>query len=133
LLNAQTAAVVGVVCQLELRRYTGATLPGGTAITPVSHDTTNVAPATATYSYNSVPAGVSSVLRRVFWSSDEAAVNAGSIDEIETFVPLNIIWDAGYGDANVQALALREDESIIVYNTTGAVGLLDTWIEFTKE
>lgn len=133
LLNAQTIAIGGSVCQLELRRYTGATLPGGTAIVPVSHDTTNVAPATATYSHNSAPAGVSSVLRRVFWSSDEAAINTGTIDEIETFVPLNIIWDAGYGDANVQALALREDESIIVYNTTGAVGLLDTWIEFTKE
>jgi hypothetical protein len=69
----------------------------------------------------------------VFWSSDEAAISTGTLDELETFVPLNIIFDAGYGDSNVQPLALRQTQMAMVYNVTGAAGLLDTWIEFTKE
>ena len=48
-------------------------------------------------------------------------------------MPLNIIWDAGYGDANVQPLTLRQSQMAMVYNVSGAAGLLDTWIEFTKE
>lgn len=50
--NAQTAAVTGVVCQMECRLYTGtATLTTPTAVTPVSLDTTNSAPTTATYGH----------------------------------------------------------------------------------
>ena len=125
LLNAQTAAVTGVLCQLEMRGYfagsPGLTTP--TAVTPTSHDTTNTAPTTATYGH----AGT------IFWSSDEAAISTATIDELETFVPLNIIFDAGYGDSNVQPLTLRQTQMALVFNTTGAAGLLDTWIEFTKE
>lgn len=134
LLNAQTAAVTGVLCQLEFQFLTGtASLSGGSTITPITHDTTNTAPTTATYSHNSTIAGTQNVLRRVFWSSDEAAISTGTIDELETMVPLNIIWDAGYGDSNVQPLTMRQDKGCAVVNTTGAAGLLDTWIEFTKE
>lgn len=134
LLNAQTAAVTGVLCQLELRYYTGASFSvAGTAITPVAHDSTNSAPTTATYAHAGTLAGTSALLRRVFWSSDEAAISTGTLDELETMVPLNIIWDAGYGDSNVQPLTLRQNQLVAVYNTTGAAGLLDTWVEFTKE
>jgi hypothetical protein len=92
-----------------------------------------VAPAAAVYNQAGAPGGASSVLRRMFRSSEEANIIGASYSEIETIVPLNIIWDAGYGDANVQALTLRQDESVVVWNTAGAVGTLDTWIEFTKE
>ena len=134
LLNSQTAGVAGVVCLMELRRYTAASFGvAPTAIVPVAHDTTNVLPAAATYGYAGTPVGVSEVLRRVWWSSDEPAVGNGTVDEIETFVPLNIIFDAGYGEANVQPLTLRQDQMVSVWNTAGAVGLLDCWLEFTKE
>jgi len=133
LLNNQVASVVGVVCQIELRRYTGASIVGGVAVVPVPHASANVAPASAVYNHAGVPGGVSAVLRRVYRSSDEPIITGASNDEIETIVPLNIIWDAGYGDSNVQALALRQDESVVVWNTAGAAGTLDTWIEFTKE
>jgi hypothetical protein len=135
LLNAQTVAVTGVLCQLEFRAYQtgspGLTTP--TAVTPVSHDTTNTAPASAVYGHAGTIAGTALTLRRVFWSSDEAAISAATSDEFETYVPLNIIFDAGYGDSNVQPLTLRQNQMALVYNTTGAAGLLDTWIEFTKE
>ena len=133
LLNAQTVAVTGVLCQLELRLYTGAGLSAPTAVTPVEHDSTNTLPTTAVYGYAGTPSGTPVVLRRVFWSSDEAAISTATNDEFETYVPLNIIFDAGYGDANVQPLTLNQNEMVCVYNTTGAAGLLDTWIEFTKE
>lgn len=135
LLNAQTAAVTGVICQLEMRGYfagsPGLTAP--TAVTPTSHDSTNTAPASATYGHAGTIAGTATTFRRVFWSSDEAAISTGTLDELETIVPLNIIFDAGYGDSNVQPLTLRQNQMALVFNVTGAAGLLDTWIEFTKE
>lgn len=135
LLNAQTAAVTGVLCQLEMRGYfagsPGLTTP--TAVTPTSHDTNNTAPTTATYGHAGTIAGTATTFRRVFWSSDEAAISTATIDELETFVPLNTIFDAGYGDSNVQPMTLRQNQMALVFNTTGAAGLLDTWIEFTKE
>jgi hypothetical protein len=133
LLNAQTANVTGVLCQLELRFYTGAGLSSPTAVTPVKHDSTNTNPTTAVYGYAGTPSGTPVTLRRIFWSSDEAAISSATSDEFETYVPLNIIFDAGYGDSNVQPLTLNQNEMVSVYNTTGAAGLLDVWIEFTKE
>jgi hypothetical protein len=134
ILNAQTVVVSGVACLLEVRAYRGtATLTGGTAVTAVSHDSTNTAPTTLTLSHNSTPGGTSNLLRRVWWSSDEPAASGATVDELECLVPLNIIWDAGYADANVQPLTLRQDESFVLYNASGAAGLVDIWIEFTKE
>jgi len=135
LLNAQTVSVTGVLCQLELREYPATmTYAGSTAVTPTKHDSTNTLPASYTCGHNGTPGGsTGEVLRRIFWSSDEAAISTATSDEFETYVPLNIIFDAGYGDSNVQPLTLRQHEGVVVYNTTGAAGLLDTWIEFTRE
>lgn len=135
LLNAQTAAVTGVLCAIEWRVYQsgspGLTTP--TAITPIPHDTTNTSPTTATYGHAGTIAGTASTLRRIFWSSDEAAISTATLDELETLVPLNIIWDTGYADTNLQPLTLRQNQMAMVFNVSGAAGLLDTWIEFTKE
>lgn len=135
LLNAQTVAVGGVLCQLELRFYPATfTYGSSTAVTPTKHDSTNTNPTTFTCGHNGTPGGsTGEVLRRVWWSSDEALLSGATVDEMEANVPLNIIWDAGYGDSNVQPLVLRQDQGLVVWNTTGAAGLLDTWIEFTKE
>ncbi len=135
LLNAQTAGVTGVLCAVEFRAFFAGSpgLTSPTAVTPTSHDSTNAAPTTATYGHAGTIAGTPLTLRRIFWSSDEAAISAATLDELETLVPLNIIWDAGYGDANVQPLTLRQNQMAMVYNVSGAAGLLDTWIEFTKE
>lgn len=135
LLNAQTAAVTGVQCAIEFRGYfsgsPGLTTP--TAVTPIAHDSTNTAAASATFAHAGTIAGTASTLRRIFWSSDEATITGNTVDEFETYVPLNIIWDAGYGDADVQALTLRQNQMAMVYNVSGAAGLLDTWMEFTRE
>lgn len=136
LLNGQTAAVTGVLCNLEMRLTTGTpTWTTPTADTICSHDSTNSAP--TTYSHGNGGAafsgGTSYTLRRTNWSSDEASVSGSTQDELECLVPLNIIFDAGYGDSNVQPLTLNQNQMGHVYNVSGAAGLLDTWIEFTKE
>jgi len=133
LINAQTAAVTGVLCLGEVRIYTGAGLSGHTTVTPVPHDSSNSALDTVTIGTAGTPTGSSSVLRRYIWSSDEAAVGTGTWDEWECLVPLGLVWDAGYGDQNVQPLVLRQNEMLCIYNTTGAAGLVDIWIEFTDE
>lgn len=133
ILNNQTAAVTGVICLMELRRYTGAGWTTPTSATPVAHDTTNSALSSVTHGYAGTPTGTSSVLRRVLWSSDEAVASAATLDELECLVPLNIVWDAGYANTAAQMLALRASESFMNYNTSGAAGLADFWTEFLDE
>jgi hypothetical protein len=132
-LNIQTAAVTGVICLLEIRRYTSGTLSGHTTVTPVAHDTTNSALATVTIGYAGTLGGTPTTIRRIIWSSDEPKLTTAQNNEWECLVPLNIIWDAGYGDANVQPLVLRPNEMLVIYNVSGAAGLLDVWVEFTDE
>ncbi len=132
-INNQTAAVTGVITAGEIRRYTGAGLTGHTAITPVAHDTNNSALDTVTVGHAGTPTGTGTALRCYTWSSDEPALSAATSDEWECLIPLNIIWDAGYGDANVQPLVLRNGQALCIYNLTGAAGLVDTWVEFTDE
>lgn len=133
LLNSQTAGVTGVLCSIEIRKYTGASLTSPTAVTPTTHDSTNTGPTTITVGHAGTIGGTPFTLRRIFWSSDEAAISTATSDELETYVPLNIVFDAGYGDSNVQPLTLRQNEMAMVYNVSGAAGLLDVWIEYTKE
>jgi hypothetical protein len=68
------------------------------------------------------------------WNSDEPALATGTWDEWETIVPLNLIWDTGLDNTNLQTLNLREGQGVAL--KAGAAltaGLLDTVIEFTNE
>ncbi|MBI2818115.1 MAG: hypothetical protein HYX72_14365 [Acidobacteria bacterium] len=132
-LNNQTVAVTGVVCLGEIRRYSAAGLTGQTNVPAIAHDSTNSALQTVTVGTGGTPAGTSELLRRYLWSSDEPAVSGATVDELECLVPLNVLWDAGYGDANVQPLTIRQNEMLCLFNTVGAAGLVDVWIEFTDE
>jgi hypothetical protein len=135
LLNNQVAGVVGVACFMEIRKYpTAMTWTTPTAVAPVSHDSTNSALSSVTAGNSGTPSGSTGiVLRRIFWSSDEPSISTATSDELECFVPLNVIWDAGYGDASVQKVAVRQGEGFLLYNTTGAVGIADIWTEFLDE
>jgi hypothetical protein len=135
ILNTQTAAVTGVLVDLQLRVYQSGSpsLSSPTAITPTPHDSTNTAPASATYGHAGTIAGTAQTLRRIAWSNDEPAVSSATSDEFECLVPWNIIWDAGYGDSNVQPLTLNQNQMVLLFcNTNSTVGTLDTWMEFTK-
>jgi hypothetical protein len=135
MINYQTGAVTGVICALELRRYPATmTWTTPTSVSPVKHDTTNSALSSVTTGHAGTPGGSTpDVLRRFIWSSDEASASTATSDEWECLVPLNILWDAGYGDAAVQSLAIRQNEGVVLYNNSGAAGIVDVWMEFTDE
>ena len=134
LYNDQTAAVTGVVCAVELRTYlTGSPgLTAPTAFTPTTFDSTNTNPTTATYGYAGTIAGTATTLRRIIWSSDEAVVSAATSDELENYPALNVLYE-WQPHSDVQPITLRQNQMVMVYNVSGAAGLLSTSIEFTKE
>lgn len=133
LINAQATGVSGALCQLNVYAYTSgdAGLTGATQVIPVAHDT-RTGGASAFCAYLGTPTGTTQTLRRVFWSSDEQSNAAGTLDELETIVPLYVIFDAGYENNDVQPFTLRAGQMIAVMNLTGAAGRLDTWIEFER-
>lgn len=130
-LNSQTAAVSGVVTNLEIRRITAST--GGTAVTPTKHNPSgtaldaNVTVATgATETYGDL-------LRHFLWSTDEPAINALTIDEIETLPVWGCVWDVGYADTSVPKMPLRQNQGVaIIQPGSNIVGLCDIRIEFTQ-
>jgi hypothetical protein len=133
MLNIQTAAVTGVICLGDIRRYTSGTLSSSTAVTAVAHDTDNSALDTVTIGYAGTLGGTPSTFRRYIWSSDEPAVSSATSDELECIPILSCLWDASYGDSTVQPIVLRANQMLTVYNTSGAAGLADIYIEFLDE
>jgi len=131
--NAQTAGVTGVICQQELRLYTGtATITTGTAVSVVALDSTNTNPTTATYAHAGTLGGTSNVLDTWLWSSDEAAVSSATSDELECFLPLNKVYQ-WIPHSDIQPITLRQDKMLLVFNASGAAGTLYTRMLFTKE
>lgn len=130
-LNNQVTAVTGVVGVLELRRIT--TGSGGTAITPVKHDSNNESfPAQVVVSSN-MSVTTSSLMLRSFWSSDEPQAGVISIDEMQTVPAMNLLWDTAYSGTNVEPIVLREGYGLALMNITSAVGIADVFFEVTME
>lgn len=132
-LNTQTTGVAGQICYGDIRRYTSATWTGASPVTPFPHDTGNSALVDTTCGYGGTPGGTATILRNYLWSSDEPAVGGQTIDEWETIVPFNIVWELGFGDSSLTPLTLREDEMVIIYNYSGSTGNVDIYITFTDE
>lgn len=130
--NAQTAGVTGVACSMELRNYTGAGLSGSTAGTLHTCDSTNTSPTTYTLGHAGTISGTPVSWWSWIWSSDEAAVSGATSDELECFTPLNIVY-GWIPHSDVQPWTLRQNEMAMVYNVSGAAGLLHSRMCFTKE
>lgn len=132
-LNNQTAAVTGTLGFMEWRRITAQT--AGTAVTPVALDTNNAAlPGQFSFNHNASAVTDAGVMMPMVWNSDEPALATGTWDEWETIVPLNLIWDTGLDNTNLQTLNLREGQGgTIKAGAALTAGLLDTVIEFTNE
>lgn len=128
--NNGTSAVTGVLTTLRIRRLTAAS--GGTSITPVKHDTASSAlDANTTCGHNRTVTGTN-VFRNLVWSNDEPTVSGATLDEWECLVPFAEIWNAGYGDSNVEPLVCRAGYGIDLQQSgASAVGTMDAEIEFT--
>lgn len=127
----------GILQQYSLYKLTTDTNTGTpTTITPVKVDTNseNLPAAIVCRTANTVN-GTATLLRRFYWSGDEASAGALTLDELQAVPSLNCIWDVGYGNPDVQPLTLREGEGISLYQAAlaSSTGDVDITIEFTSD
>jgi len=128
--NNGTTAVTGVLTTAQVRRITAAS--GGTAVTPVKHDTNSSAlDAATTCGTNQTTTG-SDIFRRFLFVNEEPVVGGTTQANWLTLVPFAEIWNAGYGDTNVEPVTCRATQGFQLFHSgTSAVGSADLEIEFT--
>ncbi len=128
--NNGTATITGVLTTMQIRRITAAS--AGTAVTPVKHDTNSGALAAQTTCGTNQTVSGSDIFRRYLYSNDEPTVSAATQDEWELLVPNAEVWNAGYGDSNIEPIVCRATQGFEIYHSgSSAVGTADLEIEFT--
>lgn len=131
--NNGTGAVTGILCTMRIMRST--TNPtGGTGVTPVPHNIGNSVLNAGTTAGTGRTNVVTSIFRQYLWSNDEPTVSLATMDEWELLVPFAEVWNAGYGDTNVEPLMCRASNSEGVsmqQSSASAVGTNDFEMEFT--
>jgi hypothetical protein len=131
-LNNQTAGVTGVLTSMQLRKISA--LTGGTAVTPVPHDSANTS--FDLTSVTCVTGGTATdtadtAIRQVVWSGDEPSVSSATSDELECIWPLMCIFDAT-GNSNIEPFTLNTNEGLHLRQPgANAVGIMDVVFEFT--
>lgn len=136
IVNMQSGAVTGVDVTFEFRFITSMTIGTGTVVTPVTHDTTNTGlPVQLLVATTPQTVGDGSLLRTWHWSSDEAAIEVATQDEIEMLHTYSLFWESGaYDNTNIQPLVMREGEGLAIKCTTNTtVGAGDYVFEFTND
>lgn len=134
--NNQTAAVAGAMSLLQIGGFSGAPT-GGTSVTFIKHDTSSAAPpAQVTAVYGPTVITINRLFRQICWGDDEVSTTVDStvmLDELCIFPALTTVWDAGYGNTDVQPITLREGEGCVVqFTATGTfVGNMDLSAELT--
>lgn len=127
------AAGTGILIILHLTRITAYT--GATKLFPVKlKQTSSDLDSNVAASFGATVTEASTVLRRVIWSGDEPQQSELHMDTLELIPDLNVIWDSGYGDSNIEPLVLNASEGVHVKCTTNttATHMGDIIIEFTK-
>lgn len=134
LFNNQTSAVTGVLNTLNLFLCTAAPT-SGTTVTPVKMDTANAAlDANTTIGYGRTLT-TGALLRQLVHSGDEPGVGTLDWDSLQCTVPFSMLWDVGYGDANIQPFTMNagEDRGFAIVSNTQTVGQADMEFLFTSE
>lgn len=144
LMNKQTVATTGQIDTILIERKTGGVyVPIFSYVANVAkHDTRNGDIDDYVICGNMGAAGPGTDnLRTIIWSSDEPTVANATLDGLECLVPLNIVWDAGYGQDDVggigstqfMPLTLNYEETFCLRRsaTVGAARNIDIWCEFT--
>lgn len=131
LFNNGTSAVTGVLTTMQIRRLTAAT--GGSTVTPIKHRTASAALDANTTAATGATVTATDIFRRILWSNDEPVVSGSTMDEWELLVPFAEIWNAGYGDSNVEPIRCVAGSAQgvdIAQSGVSAVGSADLEIEF---
>ncbi len=131
LFNNQTVAVTGALNPVQIWRGTAST--GGSTITPVPHDPGNSTLNANTTAGNGRTFTTDFMLRSLLSQNDEPTVTTLDMDALLTLVPYAEIWNAGYGDTNVQPLTCPASSSYgyAVKSITVTTGTADLEMEFT--
>lgn len=132
--NPQTSNVTGGYALASLGRITSAIAGSPTAVTPVGHNPANTTLTGLTVNHAGTVATQTLVYRTIARPNDEIAAAGATADEIANIVPLNLIWDAGYRDTNVQPITLRENEGFNIRTPASPgtyTGTADIRVEFT--
>jgi hypothetical protein len=132
--NNGTASVTGVLTPLQIRRSSASS--SGTTLTPIAHNLGNTALDANTTAGTGRTVTSTSIFRQILYQNDEPTVSTLDMDALLTLVPYAEIWNAGYGDSNVQPLTCRAGfaEGItLIQPGSNAVGTCDVEIEFTSE
>jgi hypothetical protein len=129
--NNGTTAVTGVITTGQVRRITAAS--GGTAVTPVKHDSNSSAlDVNTTCGTNRTTTGTD-IFRRFLFVNEEPVVAGTTQANWLTLVPFAEIWNAGYGDTNVEPIVCRAAEGVQLFHSgASTVGTADLEIEFTN-
>jgi hypothetical protein len=129
-INAQFAAVTGIIGTFDLLRFTGHS--GGTLVTPQTYDTADTLAANVTVRTGATVTGEAAVpLVRRRWSTDEWG--AGTLEAevyqegIQASTPF---WSRS--DSSMKAITLRTGEGVHVkFTTASTVGTFDLAFVFT--
>jgi hypothetical protein len=128
--NNGVTAVTGVLTTMQIRRLTAAS--AGSAVTPVKHDTSSPALDVNTTAGTGQTTTGTDIFRRFLWSNDEPTVSSNTQDEWELLVPFAEVWNAGYGDTNIEPIVCRAGFGFQVFHSgVTIVGTNDFEIEFT--
>ncbi|APU88903.1 hypothetical protein Rctr197k_087 [Virus Rctr197k] len=116
--NASLVGVSGVFLLYSIRRVGGSqTMPPN--LIPVPAHTADILPREVTCgSYRSMRTG--SIFRKYIRETNEWARGVNSIMQWEFDVPMALVWDAGYGDSNIQPLTARAGQGIAVVQETAS-------------
>ena len=130
--NNQIAAIVGVLNVFRVN-ITGLSASAAN-VTPVTMDTSNSArDANTTCGTGRTIGAIAATIRSLLQSPDEPVVSTLDWDALATLVPFAEVWNAGYGDTNIQPVTCRpgENRGLSMQSITQAVGVNDYEIMFT--
>lgn len=131
--NNLTTSTTGVLNVFRVNVTGGAT--GGTPITPVSNNWNSTALDANTTCGTNRTIGSVTTIRTLLQSLDETQVGVPDWDALATMVPFALVWDAGYGDANIQPVTCRPGgtRGFSLQSITQTVGSNDYEILFTDD
>jgi hypothetical protein len=118
---------------MRLGRFNSAVGGGPTAITPVAHDPAQTTLTGLTVNTGGTLVTLSSTFRQISRPTDEFGAGGGGFDEFAIILPLNVVWDSGYGDTNVEPIVLRQNQGLaLVTEVLGTyTGSAHIHVEFT--
>lgn len=130
IINDRTTATTGVAGEFQVNRITSFT--GGTALTPVTYDTTDVLPGTITAATNATVSGEGAILRRGRWSTDEWGPGTSDVESFDHALQnLEPFWRQ---TPNGKALTIRQNQGIHVkFATNSTNGSFTVRMIFTVE